>query len=245
MTLQPAQGGQRFAPGRATTPPNAWIYVDISDSDGGGYVERAQRAVAERVEIPAGYNVAWSGEYEYMQRAKERLRLVVPMTLVIIFIIIYLSTKSFLETAIVLLAVPFSLVGVFWLMWWLDYNLSIAVWVGIIALAGVSAETGVVMLLYLDVSYKDAVKQGKMRHRKDLVEAVYHGAVSRVRPKLMTAITTMAGLLPIIWSTGTGADVMKRIATPMVGGMMTSVAVVLLVYPAIYYIWKGWRLTER
>ena len=225
--------------------PNAWIYVDISDSDVGGYVERAQRAVAERVEIPAGYNVAWSGEYEYMQRAKERLRLVVPMTLVIIFIIIYLSTKSFLETAIVLLAVPFSLVGVFWLMWWLDYNLSIAVWVGIIALAGVSAETGVVMLLYLDVSYKDAVKQGKMRHRKDLVEAVYHGAVSRVRPKLMTAITTMAGLLPIIWSTGTGADVMKRIATPMVGGMMTSMAVVLLVYPAIYYIWKGWRLTER
>ena len=225
--------------------PNAWIYVDISDSDVGGYVERAQRAVAERVEIPAGYNVAWSGEYEYMQRAKERLRLVVPMTLVIIFIIIYLSTKSFLETAIVLLAVPFSLVGVFWLMWWLDYNLSIAVWVGIIALAGVSAETGVVMLLYLDVSYKDAVKQGKMRHRKDLVEAVYHGAVSRVRPKLMTAITTMAGLLPIMWSTGTGADVMKRIATPMVGGMMTSVAVVLLVYPAIYYIWKGWRLTEE
>ena len=201
--------------------------------------------MAERVEIPAGYNVASSGEYEYMQRAKERLRLVVPMTLVIIFIIIYLSTKSFLETAIVLLAVPFSLVGVFWLMWWLDYNLSIAVWVGIIALAGVSAETGVVMLLYLDVSYKDAVKQGKMRYRKDLVEAVYHGAVSRVRPKLMTAITTMAGLLPIMWSTGTGADVMKRIATPMVGGMMTSVAVVLLVYPAIYYIWKGWRLTER
>ncbi len=182
-----------------------------------------------RVENPVGYNVAWSGEYEYMQRAKERLRLVVPMTLVIIFIIIYLSTKSFLETAIVLLAVPFSLVGVFWLMWWLDYNLSIAVWVGIIALAGVSAETGVVMLLYLDVSYKDAVKQGKMRHRKDLVEAVYHGAVRRVRPKLMTAIAAMAGLLPIMWSTGTGAAVMKRIATPMVGGMMTSVAVVLLV----------------
>ena len=140
------------------------------------------------VKIPAGYNVAWSGQYEYMQRPKERLRLVVPMTLVIIFIIIYLSTKSFLETAIVLLAVPFWLVGVFWLMWWLDYNLSIAVWVGIIALAGVSAETGVVMLLYLDVSYKDAVKQRRMRHRKDLVEAIYHGAVSPDRRRACSCL---------------------------------------------------------
>lgn len=166
------------------------------------------------------------------------------MTLVIIFVIIYLNTKSAFETLVVLLAVPFSLVGVFWLMWWLDYNLSIAVWVGIIALAGVSAETGVVMLLYLGVSYKSAVGEGRMRHRRDLLESVYGGAVKRVRPILMTAVTTTAGLLPIMWSQGTGADVMKRIATPMVGGMITSVAVVLLVYPAIYYLWKGWGLPE-
>ena len=225
--------------------PNAWIYVDISGVDVGTYVGRAQEAVAENIELPAGYNIAWSGQYEYMLRAQERLRVVVPMTLVIIFVIIYLNTKSFFETLVVLLAVPFSLVGVFWLMWWLDYNLSIAVWVGIIALAGVSAETGVVMLLYLDVTYKKAVRDGRMRHRRDLVDAVFQGAVKRVRPILMTAVTTTAGLLPIMWSQGTGADVMKRIATPMVGGMVTSVAVVLLVYPAIYYIWKGWRLQEE
>jgi Cu(I)/Ag(I) efflux system membrane protein CusA/SilA len=167
------------------------------------------------------------------------------MTLILIFVIIYLNTRSLLETFIVLLAVPFSLIGVFWLMWMLDYNLSIAVWVGIIALAGLSAETGVVMLLYLDVAYKDAVRNGQMRNKKDLVAAVYHGAVSRVRPKMMTALTTMAGLLPIMWSHGIGADVMKRIATPMVGGMVSSVLVILVVYPAIYYIWKGWNLKEE
>ena len=218
--------------------------MDISGVDVGTYVGRAQQAVADNVELPAGYNIAWSGQYEYMQRAAARLRIVVPMTLVIIFVIIFLNTKSVFETLVVMLAVPFSLVGVFWLLWALDYNMSIAVWVGIIALAGVSAETGVVMLLYLDVTYKSAVREGRMRHRGDLVEAVYQGAVKRVRPKLMTAITTTAGLLPIMWSQGTGADVMKRIATPMVGGMVTSVAVVLIVYPAIYYIWKGWRLPD-
>jgi Cu(I)/Ag(I) efflux system membrane protein CusA/SilA len=225
--------------------PNAWIYVDITGIDVGTYVQMAQKAVAENVDIPAGYNIAWSGQYEYMMRAKERLLVVVPMTLIIIFVIIYLNTRSIFQTLLVLLAVPFSLIGVFWLMWMLDYNLSIAVWVGIIALAGVSAETGVVMLLYLDVAYKDAVKDGRMRHKKDLVAAVYHGAVSRVRPKMMTAVTTMAALLPIMWSRGTGADVMKRIATPMVGGMVTSVLVILVVYPAIYYIWKGWKLEDK
>jgi Cu(I)/Ag(I) efflux system membrane protein CusA/SilA len=167
------------------------------------------------------------------------------MTLIIICVIIYFNTSSVVETLLVLLAVPFALVGAFWLMWWLDYNLSIAVWVGMIALAGVSAETGVVMLLYLDVAYNTAVEKGRMRTREDLAEAVYHGAVSRVRPKMMTAVTTIAGLLPIMWSHGTGADVMKRIATPMVGGMVSSVLVVLLVYPAIYYIWKGWRLPAQ
>jgi Cu(I)/Ag(I) efflux system membrane protein CusA/SilA len=167
------------------------------------------------------------------------------MTLMITFVIIYLNTRSLFKTFVVLLAVPFALIGAFWLLYALDYNLSIAVWVGIIALAGVSAETGVVMLLYLDVAYDDAVRKGMMRKKQDLVEAVYHGAVSRVRPKIMTASVIMAGLLPIMWSHGAGADVMKRIATPMVGGMVTSVIVVLLVYPSIYYIWKGWKLEEE
>ncbi len=222
--------------------PNAWIYVDITGIDVGTYVTMAQQAVAENVDIPDGYSIGWSGQYEYMVRAEERLELVIPLTLVIIFVIIYTNTKSIFETLVVLLAVPFALIGAFWLMYFLDYNLSIAVWVGIIALAGVSAETGVVMLLYLQVAYDEAVSKGLMRHKQDLVDAVYQGAVSRVRPKIMTASVIMAGLLPILWSHGSGADVMKRIATPMVGGMVTSVIVVLLVYPAIYYIWKGWRL---
>jgi Cu(I)/Ag(I) efflux system membrane protein CusA/SilA len=225
--------------------PNAWIYVDITGIDIGTYVKMAQRAVAENIELPAGYNIGWSGQYEYMIRAQQRLMVVVPMTLAITFVIIFLNTRSFFKTSIVLLAVPFSLIGAFWLLYMLGYNMSIAVWVGIIALAGVSAETGVVMLLYLDVAYADAVRKGQMRHKRDLVEAVYHGAVTRVRPKVMTASVIMAGLLPIMWSQGTGADVMKRIATPMVGGMVTSVIVVLLVYPSIYYIWKGWNLQEE
>jgi Cu(I)/Ag(I) efflux system membrane protein CusA/SilA len=222
--------------------PNAWIYVDIQGIDVGTYVQMAQRAVAEQIEVPAGYSVGWSGQYEYMLRAEARLLVVVPMTLVIIFVIIYLNTKSAFKTFIVLLAVPFSLIGAFWLMYLLGYNMSIAVWVGIIALAGVSAETGVVMLLYLDVAYNEAVARGQMATRSDLIEAVYDGAVKRVRPKIMTTSVILAGLLPIMWSHGTGADVMKRIAAPMVGGVVTSAVVVLLVYPAIYFIWKGWRL---
>jgi Cu(I)/Ag(I) efflux system membrane protein CusA/SilA len=222
--------------------PNAWIYVDIRNIDVGTYVAMAQAAVAEQVDLPAGYSIGWSGQYEYMLRAQERLQYVVPMTAIIIFVIIFLNTRSVFKTFIVFLAVPFSLIGAFWLLYFLGYNTSIAVWVGIIALAGVSAETGVVMLLYLDVAYDDAVREGRMRSRKDLVDAVYHGAVTRVRPKVMTASVILAGLLPIMWSSGTGADVMKRIAAPMVGGVVTSVVVVLLVYPAIYYIWRGWRL---
>ncbi|TDI45355.1 MAG: efflux RND transporter permease subunit [Acidobacteria bacterium] len=225
--------------------PNAWIYVDITGIDVGTYVKMAQQAVAENVDIPEGYSIGWSGQYEYMVRAEARLKRVIPLTLMIIFVIIYTNTRSIFETLVVLLAVPFALIGAFWLMYFLDYNLSVAVWVGIIALAGVSAETGVVMLLYLQVAYNDAVRNGVMRHKQDLVDAVYYGAVTRVRPKLMTAIATMAGLLPILWSHGSGSDVMKRIATPMVGGMVTSVIVVLLVYPAIYYIWKGWRLPAK
>jgi Cu(I)/Ag(I) efflux system membrane protein CusA/SilA len=222
--------------------PNAWVYVDIQGIDVGTYVQRAKQAVAEQVQVPAGYNLAWSGQYEYMLRAQERLLYVVPMTILIIFVIIYLNTRSVFKTLIVLLAVPFSLVGAFWLLYLLGYNMSIAVWVGIIALAGVSAETGVVMLLYLDGSYNQWVLDGRMRSKRDLVDAVYDGAVKRVRPKIMTASVILAGLLPIMWSHGTGADVMKRIAAPMVGGVITSVVVVLVVYPAIYYIWRGWRL---
>ncbi len=224
--------------------PNAWIYVDLTGIDVGTYVEMAQRAVAENVEVPTGYTIAWSGQYEYMIRAQRRLLLVVPMTLMIIFVILYLNTRSIVETLFVLLAVPFSLVGTFWLMYLLDYDMSIAVWVGVIALAGLAAETGVVMLLYLDVAYDEAVRNGRMRHREDLVDAIYHGAVTRVRPKIMTTATILGALIPIMWSQGTGADVMKRIAAPMVGGVATSVVLTLGVFPVVYYIWKGWRLKE-
>jgi len=224
--------------------PNAWVYVDLEGIDVGTYVRRAQQAVDSGVTIPPGYSLAWSGQYEYMMRAQQRLMYVIPMTIVIIFVIIYLNTKSVFKTLIVLLAVPFALIGTFWLLYLLGYNMSIAVWVGIIALAGVSAETGVVMLLYLDGSYNEAVAADRMKTRRDLVAAVYEGAVSRVRPKIMTACVILAGLLPIMWSSGTGADVMKRIAAPMVGGIITSVVVVLLVYPAIYYIWMGWSLQD-
>jgi Cu(I)/Ag(I) efflux system membrane protein CusA/SilA len=180
-----------------------------------------------------------------MLRAERRLRVVVPMTLVIIFVIIYLNTRSTFKTLIVLLAVPFSLIGAFWLMYLLGYNMSIAVWVGIIALAGVSAETGVVMLLYLDVAYNEAVARGRMRTRSDLVDAVYHGAVQRVRPKIMTTCVILAGLLPIMWSHGTGADVMKRIAAPMVGGMVTATLLTLAVIPAIYSLWRSWQVKRE
>lgn len=225
--------------------PNAWIYVDLSGIDVGTYVDMARRAVREQVVLPAGYNLVWSGQYEYMVRAKERLMYVIPMTLVIIFLIIYINTRSVFETVIVFLAVPFSLVGAFWLIYFLGYDMSIAVWVGIIALAGLDAETGVVMLLYLDVAHSEAFKEGRLKKKGDLVEVIYQGAVHRVRPKIMTASVILAGLLPIMWSHGTGADVMKRIAAPMVGGVVTSVGMELMVYPVIYYIWKGWRLRNE
>jgi Cu(I)/Ag(I) efflux system membrane protein CusA/SilA len=227
--------------------PNAWIYVDVKGVDVGTYVQTAMRAVNEAVangtiKLPSGYNIFWSGQYEYMLRAKERFMIVVPLTLLIIILIIYLNTRSAIKTAIVMLAVPFSLVGAIGVLALLHYNLSVAVWVGIIALAGLDAETGVVMLLYLDLAYAQWIKEGKMRHVRDLRDAIYHGAVKRVRPKAMTACVIIAGLAPILWSHGTGADVMKRIATPMVGGVVTSTLMELLVYPAIFYIWRSRRL---
>lgn len=225
--------------------PNAWVYVDIKDIDVGTYVKQAKKAVAEQVKLPAGYSILWSGQYEYMQRAEKRLLYVIPMTLFIIFVIIYLNTRSITKVAIVFLAVPFSLVGAFWLLYLLDYNLSIAVWVGIIALAGLDAETGVVMLLYLDVAYDDGKRKGMMRGLVDLKDAIHHGAVKRVRPKIMTASVIIAGLLPIMWSHGAGADVMKRIAAPMVGGVVSSVLMELAVYPVIYYLWKSRRMHQE
>ncbi|HEY5041083.1 MAG TPA: CusA/CzcA family heavy metal efflux RND transporter [Verrucomicrobiae bacterium] len=224
--------------------PNDWVYVDIHDIDVGTYVQNAMHAVnaavvAGRIKLPPGYNIFWSGQYEYMLRAQQRLLIVVPLTLLIISLIIYLNTKSAIKTAIVLLAVPFSLVGAFWTLYLLHYNLSVAVWVGIIALAGLDAETGVIMLLYLDLAYDDWKNKGLMRSPADLRDAIYHGAVKRLRPKVMTACVIIAGLAPILWSHGTGADVMKRIAAPMVGGIITSTLCVLVVYPAIFYLWRS------
>lgn len=218
--------------------PNSWVFVDIKGMDIGTYIKGAQKAVSENVTMPQGYHLIWSGQFEYMQRAEKRLMMVIPMTLFIIFIIIYLNTRSLIKVSIVFMAVPFSLIGAFWMLYALDYHLSIAVWVGIIALAGLDAETGVVMLLYLDIAYENLKKKGLIRNMDDLKQAIHQGAVQRVRPKIMTASVIIAGLLPIMWSHGAGADVMKRIAAPMIGGVISSVAMELLVYPAIYLIWK-------
>ncbi len=217
---------------------SAYIYVDIRDRDIGSYVRDARQAVAERVKFPPGYYIAWSGQFEYLERAIERLKVVLPLTMLIIFLLLYLNFKRITETLIVMLSVPFSLVGGVWLMWWLDYNLSVAVMVGFIALAGVAAETGVVMLIYLDHAW-EAIRARRAREGvapalADLYAAVMEGAVERVRPKMMTVVAIMAGLLPIMWGTGTGSEVMRRIAAPMVGGMISSTLLTLIVIPAIY-----------
>jgi Cu(I)/Ag(I) efflux system membrane protein CusA/SilA len=216
----------------------AYVFIDFSGRDVGGYVEEAKKKVAS-LEIPSGYRLQWSGEYEYLVKTHERLKMVIPLTALIIFVLLYLNTKSVTKTMIVLLAVPFSLVGSFWLLYLLNYNMSIAVWVGIIALAGLDAETGVVMLLYLELAYKEWKDKGKLNTLEDLKEAIMHGAVKRIRPKIMTVSVILAGLIPIMFSEGTGADVMKRIAAPMVGGVITSTILELIIYPAIYEIWRG------
>jgi Cu(I)/Ag(I) efflux system membrane protein CusA/SilA len=223
-----------------------YIYVDFDTSkvDVGGYVEEAKKAVAAGVKLPTGTNLAWSGQYENMLRVKERLKLILPLTLVLIFALLYMNTRSAVKASIVMLAVPFSAIGAVWLLWALGYNVSIAVWVGLIALMGLDAETGVFMLLFLDLSHDEARAAGRLRDEKELVEAIIHGAVKRVRPKAMTVFAAMIGLLPIMWSTGTGADLMKRIAAPMVGGLTTSFALELLVYPAVYFLWKRRELGQ-
>ena len=216
-----------------------YVYVDFSGRDVGGYVEEAKKNVAAKVKLPEGYRLIWSGEYEYLVQTHERLKMVIPLTILIIFVLIYFNTKSVTKTMIVLLAVPFSLVGSFWLLYLLNYNMSIAVWVGIIALAGLDAETGVIMLLYLDIAYEKWKSNDKMKSPEDLKEAVMYGAVKRIRPKIMTVSVILAGLIPIMFSHGAGSDVMKRIAAPMVGGVITSTILELIIYPAIYMIWKG------
>jgi Cu(I)/Ag(I) efflux system membrane protein CusA/SilA len=215
-----------------------FVSVDVTGRPIVDYVEDAQRRVAERVSLPPGTRIEWAGQFQAFERARERLRLVLPLTLLLVGVLLYINTGSAVETAMVLLAVPFSLIGAVWLLWLLDYNLSVAVWVGIIALAGLDAQTGVVMLLYLTLAHRQHVREGRMRTPDDLEEAIVEGAARRIRPKLMTVVAMGAGLLPLLWSDGPGADVMKRIAAPMVGGLASSFALELLVYPALFAFWK-------
>ena len=215
-----------------------YVYVDLSSSDIGGYVEEAKKVVNAGLQIPAGYSLVWSGQYENMLRVRERLKIIIPITLVLIFALLYMNTKSAFKASVVMLAVPFSLIGAVWLMYLLGYNISIAAWVGMIALMGLDAETGVFMLLFLDLSYEEARRQGRLRDKGELIEAIIHGAVKRIRPKAMTVMAAFMGLMPIMWSAGVGADMMKRVAAPMVGGLATSFLLELLVYPSIYYLWK-------
>jgi Cu(I)/Ag(I) efflux system membrane protein CusA/SilA len=221
-----------------------YVYVDMAGRDIGGYVAEAKRRVAAGLQLPAGYALIWSGQYENMLRVRERLKVVLPLTLFIICLLLYMNTRSAVKTGIVLLAVPFSLIGAVWLLWTLGYNVSIAVWVGMIALMGLDAETGIFMLLFLDLAYHEAIRHGRMRTARDLEEAIVHGAVKRVRPKMMTVMAAFMGLLPIMWSTGAGADMMKRIAAPMVGGLASSFLLELLIYPVIYFVWK-WKFEMR
>ena len=218
-----------------------YVYIDIDPKqvDIGTFVDKAKKVVADKIILPEGYLISWSGQFENMERVKERLKVVIPLTLILIIFLLFFNTKSWIKTGIVLLAVPFSIIGAVWLLVFLDYNLSIAAWVGMIALLGLDAETGVFMLMYLDLSFEDRVKKNKMNSLIDLKEAVIEGAVHRVRPKLMTVAALFMGLVPIMWSIGAGADVMKRIAAPMIGGLFSSFLLELLIYPVIYYIWKA------
>ena len=252
--LVPTMGGQQQIPiaqlgeVKLTSGPSmlrnengqlsGYVYVDVAGRDIGSYVEEAKQVVSRGLTLPAGYSVSWSGQYEGMARVRERLMLVVPLTLFLVMMLLYLNTRSAVKTLMIVLAVPFSAVGAIWLLYALGYNMSIGVWVGLIALMGVDAETAVFMLLYLDIAYDRAAREGRLRNLKDLQEAILEGAVKRIRPKFMTVAAMFLGLLPIMWSVGTGADVMKRIAAPMIGGIFTSFLLELVVYPAIYEVWK-------
>ena len=224
----------------------AWVFVDIRNIDIGTYISKAQKLIDSHLKIPAGYSWVWSGQFEYMERARQKLQIVIPITLALVVILLYLSTQSFVKVAIILLAVPFSLIGAIWLLYFLNYDLSVGVIVGLIALAGLDAETGVIMLLYLDIAYDDWKARYLLNTRQNLKEAVMEGAVMRLRPKLMTILANIVGLLPVMWAVGTGAEVAKRIAAPLVGGVATSFLMELLIYPAIYFLWKWhWELKPR
>jgi Cu(I)/Ag(I) efflux system membrane protein CusA/SilA len=234
ISLKTGPGMIRDEDGRLS----GYVYVDVSGRDIGSYVTDAKKTVLQKVQVPAGYQLVWSGQYESMERVKERLKIVLPITLFIVFLLLYFNTGSAVKTSIILLAVPFSAIGAVWLLYLLHYNMSIAVWVGLIALLGVDAETAVFMMLYLDLAYQDAINQGRMNSWDDLRESIVFGAVKRLRPKVMTVSCMLFGLLPIMWSVGSGADVMKRIAAPMVGGILTSFLMELIIYPPIFAIWK-------
>jgi Cu(I)/Ag(I) efflux system membrane protein CusA/SilA len=222
--------------------PNGWIFVDIQGRDLGSYVEEAQRVVAEHFSLPAGYSITWSGQYEYMERAKERLSIVIPVTIAIIMLLLYFSFRRVGEVAIIMLSLPLAMVGGLWLMYYLNYNFSIAVGVGFIALAGVAVETGVLMLVYLNQAWHakklEAQEKAKQLTRQDLIEAVREGAGQRVRPVVMTDLTVIIGLIPIMYGAGTGSEVMQRIAAPMIGGMASALILTLVVIPAIFKLWK-------
>jgi Cu(I)/Ag(I) efflux system membrane protein CusA/SilA len=252
--LVPAMGGQQEVPidqlgeVKLVSGPSmlrnengllsGYVYVDITGRDLGSYVEEAKQAVNRGLTLPAGYSIAWSGQYEGIARVRQRLMLVMPLTLFLVMMLLYMNTRSAVKTLVIVLAVPFSAVGAIWLLYFLGYNMSIGVWVGLIALMGVDAETAVFMLLYLDIAYERAAREGRLRSLKELQEAILEGAVKRIRPKFMTVAAMFLGLAPIMWSAGTGADVMKRIAAPMIGGIFSSFILELVVYPAIYEVWK-------
>ncbi|MDR3763560.1 MAG: CusA/CzcA family heavy metal efflux RND transporter [Acidobacteriota bacterium] len=239
LTMRSGPGMIRDENGRLS----GYVYVDVTGRDVGSYVDEARKVVAAKVSIPAGYQLVWSGQFESMQRVRERLKLVLPITLLVVFLLLYANTGSAVKTCIILLAVPFSAIGAVWLLYLLHYNMSVAVWVGLIALLGVDAETAVFMLLYLDLAYHEAIARGQMRSWNDLRESIVHGAVKRLRPKVMTVACMLFGLLPILWSNGAGADVMKRVAAPMVGGIITSFLMELIVYPPVFAIWKwNWEV---
>ncbi|MBL8208811.1 MAG: efflux RND transporter permease subunit, partial [Blastocatellia bacterium] len=227
---------------------SSYVYIDIADRDIGSYVHDAKKIVNEKLKLPGGVALSWSGQYENMIRVKEKLKVIVPITLFIIILLLFANTRSWIKTSIILLAVPFSAIGAIWFLYLLDYNMSIAVWVGLIALLGVDAETGIFMLLYLDIAYEKAKKEGRIQRFANIKEAIHYGAVKRVRPKVMTVATLVLALLPIMWAStaNAGADVMKRIAAPMLGGIISSFLMELVVYPAIFAIWKSieWKKNE-
>jgi Cu(I)/Ag(I) efflux system membrane protein CusA/SilA len=243
VTITPGPPMIRSENGQRT----AWIFVDIDTSkrDLGGYVKEAKRVVEQQVPLPAGYTMVWSGRFEYLEQANRRLQVVIPITFVLIVLLLYVANKSWFRVGVILLAVPFSLIGAFWFLWALDYNMSLAVWVGIIALMGVDAETGQVMLLYLDTTYERFRAEGRMRNKQDLFDAIHEGAVKRIRPKTMTVATDMIGLLPLLWASGTGADVTRRLVAPLIGGIAVSFAMELLVYPVIFFLAKHWELRKE